>query len=200
MHGTPAGVIGSKGTVASPLRRPWFKERNEDGIERGCMRVTEALRAEHLALHADIEELRATADAVGYAPPAELRRRLEATHRFLTDRLLPHAHAEEVALYPAVGRALGAARATATMSRDHIEVLRLTERLGAMLAGPLNLHDPAVHELRALLYGLYGIVRLHFLKEEEVLFPLLDDHLSDLDVAGLVREMARAAGAEHQRH
>jgi hemerythrin-like domain-containing protein len=163
------------------------------------MRATEPLRVRHRALLPAIDALRDAADAIGDALPADVRARLETTYRFLAEELVPRAHAEEVALYPVVGRALGAARATATMSRDHVEILRLTRSLGAILAGPLELDRSTTCELRAVLYGLYGIVRLHLAKEEEIYFPVLDQYLSDTEAAALVGAMDRAARAEPRR-
>ncbi|KOV38998.1 hypothetical protein ADK60_01190 [Streptomyces sp. XY431] len=42
--------------------------------------------------------------------------------RLLTERLLPHEHAEEHQLYPALARRLGGPEATETMSRAHTEI------------------------------------------------------------------------------
>ncbi len=84
--------------------------------------------------------------------------------------LLPHAHAEEQALYPVVAEVMGAKKATATMSRDHVEVERLTRELAIlrMIVAEHPLAGEHVKALRRVLYGLYALVRLHFTKEEEV--------------------------------
>jgi hypothetical protein len=61
-----------------------------------------------------------------------VQRKVEECYEFLAHHLIPHAQAEEHALHPVVGKVLGASEATATMSRDHVEVGRLTEELGTL--------------------------------------------------------------------
>jgi hypothetical protein len=48
--------------------------------------------------------------------------RVDDSYAFLHDELIPHARAEEAALYPVVQRVIGAPETTATMARDHVEV------------------------------------------------------------------------------
>jgi hypothetical protein len=96
---------------------------------------------------------------------------------------------------------MGASDATATMSRDHVEVGRLTEeltRLRDRLAGNAP-GDADAAALRRLLYGLYALVRVHFAKEEEVYLPLLDARLNADEAHSMFEAMeaaaARAKGA-----
>ncbi len=157
--------------------------------------VTQPLREEHKELFPHVESLCAAADAVGAASPEGLRQALEEAVGFLTGHLIPHAKAEEAALYPVVGRVMGAEKATATMSRDHVEVGRLTDELVALnarLGGqpPTSLE---ARDLRRLLYGLYAMVKLHFAKEEEVYLPLLDEKLSPEDARKMFEAMEAAA-------
>ncbi len=99
-------------------------------------------------------------------------------HAFLTEQLLPHERAEETQLYPALARPLGSGEATATMSRTHAEIQRLSDRIGTHLtlakAGN-GIQPDQVDDLLACLYGLYTLLRLHFLQEEENYFTLTDD-------------------------
>ncbi len=72
---------------------------------------------------------------------------------------------------------LGSAEATATMSRTHAEIHRLTDRIGNHLelarnAGAVQFDQ--LDDLRACLYGLHALLRLHFLQEEENYFTLTD--------------------------
>ena len=90
--------------------------------------------------------------------------------------LLPHEAAEDSELYPLLDRILGGQDPTATMSRAHAEIARLTRRLGRVLE-EIDDDDPdpvAVAELRRLLNGLHAIVELHFDQEEQRYFSLLD--------------------------
>lgn len=156
------------------------------------MLPTEPIREEHRGLLPHIEQLREAADALGADPDAD-HARIDDALRFLADHLYPHAHAEEAVLYPAVARTMGAPLATATMSRDHVEVVALTERLfglrGRWAAGEAGIEA----ELRAVLYGLHAIVSLHFAKEEEVYLPLLDRAYTSSEFAALYERMEEAA-------
>jgi hemerythrin-like domain-containing protein len=157
--------------------------------------LTLPLRDEHAELLPHIESLRAAADMVGEAPVEALRQHIDAAYEFLAHHLLPHAQAEERALYPVVARVIGAPEATATMSRDHVEIARLTEELGAQrerLTGSAISASEA-RALRRILYGLYSMVKLHFAKEEEVYLPLLDDQLTAGEATAMFEAMVHAA-------
>lgn len=157
--------------------------------------VTQPLREEHKQLLPHVEGLREAAEAVDDQPPAVLRRRLDAAYDFLAHHLIPHAEAEDRALYPVVARLLGAREATATMSRDHVEVGRLTQELAALetkLSGDVVSPELA-RGLRRVLYGLYAVVKLHFAKEEEVYLPLLDTRLAPDEARHMFEAMERAA-------
>ena len=88
--------------------------------------IMQPLREEHQELLPQIERLRAVADVIGDASVETLQRAVDEVYSFLTLHLIPHAHAEDAALYPIVGKVMGAAQVTATMSRDHVEVGRLS--------------------------------------------------------------------------
>jgi iron-sulfur cluster repair protein YtfE (RIC family) len=157
--------------------------------------LTESLREEHRELLPHIEGLRETGDSVGEASPESLRRGVDEAHEFLAHHLIPHAQAEERALYPAVAKAMGAAEATATMSRDHVEVSRLTEELGALRSGLSGdtLPTAQARELRRVLYGLYALVKAHFAKEEEIYLPILEARLTVEEARRVAKAMGEAA-------
>lgn len=162
---------------------------------------TQPLREEHRELFPHVEQLRLAADEVGEVSPEATRRAVNEAYAFLTEHLLPHALAEEAALYPVVGRAMGALEATATMRRDHAEIGRLTEELGALRARlAAGAFDEALQrELRRMLYGLHALVALHFAKEEEVYLPLLDARLKETEAAALFQDMEAAAAVAKRR-
>jgi iron-sulfur cluster repair protein YtfE (RIC family) len=162
--------------------------------------ITQRLRDEHRHLLPHVEQLRSTADSVGDAPPDVVQRKVEECYEFLAHHLIPHAQAEEYALYPVVGKVLGASEATATMSRDHVEVSRLTEELGRLrtaLSGEA-IEQARAKALRRVLYGLYTLVEVHFAKEEEIYLPLLDARLSPAEADELFESMGHAAGEAKQ--
>jgi hemerythrin-like domain-containing protein len=157
--------------------------------------ITQSLRDEHAALQPYLEQLRTTADAVGEAPPEALRALVDAAHDFLSHHLIPHAQAEDAALYPVVARLLGAPQATAVMSREHAVVARLTRELATLragLAGPA-LRSGQAAALRRVLYGLYALVQTHFGNEEEVYLPLLEAGLTPTEAAAMFAAMEVAA-------
>ncbi len=81
------------------------------------------------------------------------------------------------------------------MSRDHVEIARLTAELNA-LREELDSGYPGLavlRELRRVLYGLYALVSVHFAKEEELYLPLLDAHLTSDQAGDLFRQMEEAA-------
>jgi iron-sulfur cluster repair protein YtfE (RIC family) len=157
--------------------------------------LTQPLRNEHEELRPHIERLRQAAEAVGNAPPAVLRDLLDEVYDFLVHHLIPHAQAEDAALYPVVARLMGATEATATMRRDHVEVGRLVDELQALrgqFAERAHDHEEA-EALRRVLYGLYAVVKLHFAKEEEVYLPLLEARLTSDEAHTMFEHMEQAA-------
>jgi len=164
--------------------------------------LTQPLRDEHQELFPHIEFLRTAADQIGQAPLAEFIPVVDEAYEFLAHHLLPHAIAEDQALYPAVAEVLGAPEATDTMRRDHVEVAALIEELGR-LRSTLNrdrLTQEQIHGLRKVLYGLYTLVRVHFLKEEEVYLPILDARLTPERAREMFAAMEAAAQAARPVH
>lgn len=153
--------------------------------------LPQRVRDEHRELLARSELLRTVADSIGSASTESIREGVWQAYSFLIHQLIPHAQAEEQVLYPTVARLLRASEATETMSRDHLEVMRLTEELEALR---LHLFYTSVSEadeqaLRRILYGLSAIIKLHLAKEEEVYLPIVELRLPDSEVIGLVEAM-----------
>lgn len=155
--------------------------RGDPAIEVELPSATETMlkrfAAEHDELRDAIGQLRDTADQVVAGGDETVVAALTRVHSFLTDRILPHEHAEESQLYPALAQPLGSREATATMSRTHAEIQRLSDRIGTHLALAKirnEIQPDQVADLRACLYGLHAMLRLHFLQEEENYFSLAD--------------------------
>jgi iron-sulfur cluster repair protein YtfE (RIC family) len=165
------------------------------------MTLTQPLRDEHAELIPHIAALAAAGDAVGGADLVELRVQVDDSYEFLTEELIPHAKAEEAALYPVVQRAVGAPEMTATMERDHVEVGALTAELGVLrqrLATADQLDDDLANGLRRVLYGLHHLVKVHFAKEEEVYLPILEAHLTEPEAQRMFADMH--AASKHHTH
>jgi iron-sulfur cluster repair protein YtfE (RIC family) len=142
-----------------------------------------------------VETLRLAGDSIREALTAADRALIDNARAFLTHHLIPHALAEEKALYPVVRKVMGAEEGTATMSRDHIEVERLTKELELLRSQTTQTKITAqqVNSLRRVLYGLYALVKVHFAKEEEIYLPLLDAHLKPEDARAMFSAMEAAA-------
>ncbi len=131
---------------------------------------------EHRRLRAGLEQIRAVADALGDEPTPEALQGVREVHQLLVDEILPHEAAEDRELYPVLADALGGEDPTETMSRTHAEIAHLVGRLGSLVEELTDESDPvAVQDLRRILYGLYAILRLHFVQEDEAYFSRLDD-------------------------
>jgi hypothetical protein len=79
---------------------------------------------------------------------------------------------------PDAGHPLGTGEATATMSRTHAEIQRLSDRIGAQVAlaqSTGSIGADQVGDLLAWMYGLYALLRRHFVQEEENYFTLATD-------------------------
>ena len=120
--------------------------------------------AEHEDIRDDLAELRDAARLLVTGDPAEAMTALRRADRFVQQTLLPHEHAEERTLYPALARPLGSAEATASMSRMHAEIDRLARRINAHVetadtAGAVRADQ--LDDLLASLYGLHALLALH---------------------------------------
>ncbi|MBP2471851.1 heavy metal translocating P-type ATPase [Crossiella equi] len=144
----------------------------------GTERMLHRFAAEHDDLRGALPRLRDAANRLATGPTPGTLTELREVHTFLTGELLPHERAEETQLYPALADPLGSAEATATMSRAHAEIERLTRRFGDLLdaaeeAG--GIRPGQVEDLLSCLYGLFTVLGLHFVQEEENYFVLAGD-------------------------
>ena len=165
--------------------------------------LTQPLRDEHKELFPHVDRIRQVAELIGEASIAETRNGVEEVYDFLANHLKPHAEAEDASLYPVVQKVLGSPDATKTMSRDHVEVGFYIEELASLRNG---LTDKAltvvqIKSLRRVLYGVYGLVKVHFAKEEEVYLPILDQRLTPESAQEMFEAMEAAAHtAKHAAH
>lgn len=138
--------------------------------------VTRRFQTEHVAVWAAINRIRAVADSLGALDPATSLTSIREVHRLLVEQIQPHEEAEQQILYPALERLLGGNDPTGPMSRAHVEITHQIRRLGHLLdeIGPEGPDDEEAPELRGLLYGLYAILRLHTMQEEESYLSLGD--------------------------
>ena len=141
--------------------------------------LTQPLRDEHKELIPHIEKILEVANSIPDAPLEQLRAGVRDVYEFLAYHLIPHAQAEDVALYPAVQKALGSLDSTRTMTRDHIEVGHYIAELAQLQQ---DISPQNFKALQRVLYGLYALVKVHFAKEEEVYLPILEERMNPVSV------------------
>jgi iron-sulfur cluster repair protein YtfE (RIC family) len=157
--------------------------------------LTQPLRDEHKELIPHIEQILEVADSLPEASLEQIRDGVKDVYEFLAYHLIPHAQAEEAALYPVVQKVLGSPEATKTMSRDHVEVGRYVDELAEL---QLDISQRKFKALQRVLYGVYALVKVHFAKEEEVYLPILDERLSLDEAREMFEAMEAAAGKAKQ--
>jgi Hemerythrin HHE cation binding domain len=134
-----------------------------------------------VAIRQGINRIDEVADALGSLDPKAAMQEVQGLYRMLTEEIQPHEEAEELELYPALGRFFGGRDPMATMSRAHIEIAHQIRRLGQLLddIGPNGIDEVDMTELRSLLYGLHAILKLHTAQEDENYLSLGDNPQQD---------------------
>jgi hypothetical protein len=131
--------------------------------------MTEALRHEFRRLQPLAEGLRRTACLVEKADVRAVRRACDDAYTFMTDQLIPQVVAQSVALSELIDGEVSA------LSRDCRELVSLTHELALQrnaLIGQQSAQQ--ADDLRRVLFGLYALARLQFVKAEEVYLPMVD--------------------------
>jgi iron-sulfur cluster repair protein YtfE (RIC family) len=160
--------------------------------------LTQPLRDEHKELVPHIERILEVANSIPDAPLETIRDGVREVYEFLAYHLIPHAQAEDAALYPVIQKVMGSPHATKTMVRDHVEVGRYVGELAEL---QMDLSSRNFKPLQRVLYGVYALVKVHFAKEEEVYLPLLEERLSAEEARQMFIAMENAAvHAKHAAH
>lgn len=146
--------------MGAPTEAP---PRHDPGSAPGGCRADE-LCAEHTELARQLGVFDAVADEADEASATSLRRDVDRVYRSLTDRLLPHLHAERDLHTRLAIRDHRHVRD----EEDHGEIERLAARL-AVLRSQLVIGDDrrTRRDLRHVLYELHALTRLHFTDELE---------------------------------
>ena len=183
----------------------------------------EHLLDEHREIMTEIDRLRdavrdleARGDA---AVPASLSA-LQSVGEMMATRLLAHAKKEDEALFPALEDVFGRTGGpTAVMRREHRDIhaqaerfretLRVLEEVEhpAIVAGGAKLRTMAAGsasaaDLRAAGLEVIRLLDLHFAKEEDILFPMARQALSEqsmAEVASKMEEIGAGGGAPRLR-
>ena len=131
--------------------------------------ISEFLTADHRCCD---ELFAAAAQAAERGEWPVCRKRFDAFHQSLRR----HMDVEEQVLFPAFEQATGiSAGPTRVMRHEHQEMLALLESIEAAIAA----HDAA--RFRSLAQSFTALMTLHSTKEENVLYPMCDDVLPQLN-------------------
>lgn len=133
--------------------------------------VVQMMKDHHAAL---LEGLATRATAVGSAAPGETRNTVAAMVEYVRAEILPHAAAEEAAVYPRAAQIDGEERFIAEMVDEHRVLQRLTDRL-ATTSGPESAETAAT---------IVELFAAHAGKENDRILPALvrdpSVHLEDV--------------------
>jgi hemerythrin-like domain-containing protein len=157
--------------------------------------ITQPLREEHRELLKNLEMLRVTADSITEInlTPSTLSG-IDKIFEFLVHSVIPHALAEDKALYPVIQKITRSPHFTETMSHDHMVMSNLTRELSFLrthISG-FSVTKDLVLSLRRVLYGLYLLVKVHIDGEEEVYLPLLEENLKPEEFKSMMEAIDRA--------
>jgi len=144
-----------------------------------CAVPTAPLRIQHQQLMARLEQQRATL----FSTSADTRLTVSGICDFVRTSIAPRAAWEEEALYPAIDALMGSSDPafTAVMRREHGLVAGWMQQLTGLLQGSWSDADQLQAAVEA--GSMLAFIRSHFLVQEEVLLPILDQHLSSEEFA-----------------
>ena len=144
----------------------------------------------------ELDALEAAADSIDPALPEASGAALRRGVVFLRDDLRPHAVGEEHSLYPAAETILkqhGGAVALLEMAHLFLDdaMARFSLDVGRLLDGglPRPEREAVVTRVRRTVYALKAVLSLHLREEDEVVLPLLEQHLSEAEQEEIVRLM-----------
>jgi heavy metal translocating P-type ATPase len=161
--------------ILNALRALGGRDRTAPNVDPATKDLIRRFSAEHDEMRQHLSMLREIGHLLTSGQRTEAVGLLREADDFLRETLLPHEHAEDRKLYPALAGPLGSPEATATMSRMHAEIDRLAgllhaHREAADAAGGIS--EDQFDGLLECVYGLHALLSLHFVEEEENYFVL----------------------------
>lgn len=165
------------------------------------------IRAHHAGILKKLKRIPQTVAGIRVDSADTSKATLEEIVEFLVDDLKPHAEGEEQFLYPAVDDLIKQyERATATMSLDHVTITEEIETFKARTEKLLTLAESrasaeeiqrAIADLLEIAHHLDAVLSLHLDKEEKILLPLAEQHLSEAEAQSVLDRMH---GEHHEGH
>lgn len=143
------------------------------------MKITDAFLAEHAMLYAQFDYLQqATPAAANLAV-------VHSQAATMTATLASHAHLEDELLFTALDAQMGPMGPVAVMRMEHDQIEALLEQV-------LAAQDLAAAQ--RLMQQTLQLVRIHFAKEEQVLFPMAQQVLDERTLTQLAGQWAQRRG------
>jgi hemerythrin-like domain-containing protein len=165
----------------------------ENTTEPDSDRVITPLREARRPLFEGMGSLLLAADAVTAAEARVALASLDTVVGYLRDTVIPAHHAENYTMLIAMDGILGQPGSSDIIKAQH-------RSINAMAGDLLKVVDAAradgdlaqyARYLLPLLYGLYAAIRVHLESEEDAWLPLMDAHLSESQVGGVVENVSR---------
>jgi hypothetical protein len=160
--------------ILNALRALRPGRREHAGLAEDTEELVRRFEAEHDELADVVEAVREAADDLDAPAAPAVLGSVRRVHRLVVERVLPHERAEQDELYPALAEDLGDDGGTGAMSRSHAEIRRLGTHVELAEADGGRIDPDQVDDLRASLYGLHTVLRLHFAQQEEQYFALAE--------------------------
>lgn len=166
-------------------------EQNED-------RVVGPLRDLRAKLYDGLQQVQIAAKSLEGAEPRVALAALDGALAFGERKLIPHLHAEEYTLFPAVDGVQGATGSCQVMVAQHRAIEAMLWDLRQVVDAARKDDDVEAYGryLMPLVHGLYALTRAHLESEDDVYLALLDEHLSESQVNVIVENLERIVAAQ----
>lgn len=153
--------------------------------------AVEMIKAHHRSISEQLEE---GVNAIEAAKVTDYdSRTFDEFVTFLTDDLMPHAEGEERSMYPAVRDLICRYdNPLATMSLDHQAIIDRINKLKDLVTRMDASHqeqERLLPQAKRLSIELGALISVHLAKEEIALLPLMEEHMSEEEIVGVVHKM-----------
>ncbi len=129
-----------------------------------------ALRQDHERLDAELDRLRAIADALDDAEPPAAVVLIAEAERIVSLRIVEHEREDERSVYPRLTEFLADRHGLGAMSRAHREIMHQARLLGRLADGlsPADADRYLVRDAQRVIESIEALVRIHNAQEEDI--------------------------------
>ena len=148
------------------------------------------MRHELDLMDAEIERTRSNLCGGAHPTPGTMRRFLT----FMEGEMQRHVDSEEHSLYPCFRAKMeGNPHVLRQLMLDHQQLRLLVQKLHVEVSQLASLGDQQRHAVARCAADIVELLRAHLVREEEILFPLLEELLGPTGMADLTRRSAMGA-------